>query len=196
MQDDEETASMTSKEKDFPYEPAYIACRRFNMTERELRRNVESGMLWWALNKKSGRYEVVGHLPGRSAAAFEKSRCGERMGIVSFVTGDSRGFLANLAWGAIWWILLFLLVLPFSDLQLGRVAFSATGLLGLVVWWSKVHPAPDVVYDGNVVRVPIKMGLGESYACTGGDLFDEVSTRRREDLQYLLGIGKYSKENW
>ena len=39
------------------------------------------------------------------------------------------------------------------------------------------------------------MEFGESYA-SGGDLFDEVSTRRREDLQYLLGIGKYSKEKW
>lgn len=31
---------------------------------------------------------------------------------------------------------------------------------------------------------------------SGDGLFDEVSTRRREDLQYLLGIGKYSKEKW
>ncbi len=31
---------------------------------------------------------------------------------------------------------------------------------------------------------------------SGDGLFDEVSTRRREDLQYLLGIGKYSKEWW
>ena len=33
--------------------------------------------------------------------------------------------------------------------------------------------------------------------CYGGDgFFDEVSTRRREDLQFLLGTGKYAKENW
>lgn len=31
---------------------------------------------------------------------------------------------------------------------------------------------------------------------TGEGLFDEVSTRRREDLQFLLGTGKYAKENW
>ena len=31
---------------------------------------------------------------------------------------------------------------------------------------------------------------------SGDGLFDEVSTRRREDLQYLLGIGKYSREKW
>ena len=41
---------------------------------------------------------------------------------------------------------------------------------------------------GNVVIVD---GGG-----SGDGLFDEVSTRRREDIQYLLGIGKYSKEKW
>ena len=30
----------------------------------------------------------------------------------------------------------------------------------------------------------------------GGGLFDEVSTARREDIQFLLGTGPYAKENW
>ena len=152
------------------------SCRRFHISDARLQALLDDGTLWYAVNPRNGISEVVGHR-------------------TSYPTDDSRGFLANLAWAAVWWILLFLLALPFSGLQLARAVFCATGLLGLVIWWSKVHPAPDVVYDGNVVRVPIKMGLGESYA-SGGDLFDEVSTRRREDLQYLLGIGKYSKEKW
>ena len=41
---------------------------------------------------------------------------------------------------------------------------------------------------GNVVIVD---GGG-----SGDGFFGEVSTRRREDIQYLLGIGKYSKEKW
>ena len=186
---------MDKRNNDYPYEPAYVAARRFNMTEEELRGNVKSGMLWWALNKRSRRYEVVGHLPGRSAVAFENSRSGERMGVVSFFTGESRGILANLAWGAIWWVLLFALVLPFSYLNLKSAAFCATTLLGLVVWWSKIHPAPDVTYDGDVVRVPVKMTRAEYCASVSGDgSFDEVSTRRQEELQWMLGTGKYAKD--
>lgn len=31
---------------------------------------------------------------------------------------------------------------------------------------------------------------------SGEGLFDEVSCRRREDIQFLTGTGKYAKENW
>ena len=53
-------------------------------------------------------------------------------------------------------------------------------VLGLKELFSPVR-GPVYVVDGG--------GSGEG-------LFDEVSTRRREDLQFLLGTGKYSKENW
>ena len=32
---------------------------------------------------------------------------------------------------------------------------------------------------------------GKNEYLTGGGMFDEISSRRREDLQWMLGIGKY-----
>ena len=37
---------------------------------------------------------------------------------------------------------------------------------------------------------------GRYHDYEGGELFDEVSTGRREDVQFLMGTGPYAKENW
>lgn len=37
---------------------------------------------------------------------------------------------------------------------------------------------------------------GRYHDYEGGGLFDEVSTGRREDVQFMMGTGPYAKENW
>ena len=77
-----------------------------------------------------------------------------------------------------------------------------TALEGVV--WALLCPVTLPIMVVGMFVVGIRHAFapvaGPVYVVDGGGsgdgFFDEVSTRRREDLQYLLGIGKYSKEKW
>ena len=73
-----------------------------------------------------------------------------------------------------------------------------------VLWGLLSFVTIPIMFFGTLflgIKEMFTPSAGNTYVVDGGGyegngLFDEVSTRRREDLQYLFGIGKYSKENW
>ena len=164
------------------WETMKSAARRYGVSDEVVSEHLKKE-LFWADDPRTGIRMVCGVLEKRE----------ERNGGASFwmVLGNllvcpTNRVGPNLMWGLVWGTVVVLLA--------SYVSFAGGCLFGLglgivkfiyAVKWDMEHP--------QEVRPVVYVDDG----CYGGDgFFDEVSTRRREDLQFLLGTGKYAKENW
>lgn len=143
---------------------------RTGLSEGEIRECFANGTLWWQLNRKRGVYEVVGDAcngrRGEGVTLREGPGAGEDVGswMLDFLIGKKFGDGVILS---IVWVLLFVTCMwPFT-------------LMGL---------AFEYMVRGDASMVG---QAGKNEYLTGGGMFDEISSRRREDLQWMLGIGKY-----
>lgn len=147
----------------YAYETCVQASVRTGLSERQIRDGIADGSLWWCFNAKRGIYEVGGNL--RKAAGLEgaSGRGGVLAWIGDFIIGKKygEGFFVSVIW-----VLLFLTVMwPIT-------------ILGLLMEYAAKGDASQIGQSGQ-------------YDVGGGGLFDEVSSRRREDMHWMLGIGKY-----
>ena len=95
--------------------------------------------------------------------------------------------------------MIFLLLLVMLDTN---HLVLATTLFFVVSLWCRVKPRGSAVaiaarehvnvnLDGTYNNDPLPTSFDVDFG--GGGIFDEVSSRRREDIQFLLGTGKYAR---
>ena len=146
-----------------PYETLEAAATRCGVTWADMRNLFEQGKVRWELNCEKWRYEIVGEIPSKL-----KIDCYDNPGVLgwigNFIIGKyyGEGFFVSVIW-----VLLFLSVMwPFTFVGL-LIEHAAKGEASLI-------------------------GQSGQYDTGGGGFFDEISSRRREDLHWMLGIGKYA----
>lgn len=152
-----------STDQRFPYETLEAAATRCGVTWADMRNLFEQGKVRWELNCEKWRYEIVGEIPSKL-----KIDCYDNPGVLgwigNFIIGKyyGEGFFVSVIW-----VLLFLSVMwPFTFVGL-LIEHAAKGEASLI-------------------------GQSGQYDTGGDGFFDEISSRRREDLHWMLGIGKYA----
>ena len=163
------------------WETMKSAARRYGVSEKDVREHLDRE-LFWADDSRTGIRVVCGVLSverDETKVSFWT--------VLEYLIGCPTNRVApNLLWFALWGTVV-ILTINCVDAVAGLILAIVMGIVKFVyaIKWEKEHPQEikPVVYVDD--------------GCCGGDgFFDEVSTRRREDLQFLLGIGKYSKKNW
>ena len=162
-----------SKDQRFPYETLESAALRFGTTQAYMHALFEQGTVRWELNCEKWRYEIVGDVPEK-LRVYKQLRARRQEGYTSssalvwigdFIIGKHFG---NGFFVSVLWVLLFVSFMwPFT-------------LMGLAL---------EYMIRGDASMVGMS---GSNEYLGGGGIFDEVSSRRREDLQWMLGIGKYA----
>lgn len=163
------------------WETMKSAARRYGVSEQVVSEHLKKE-LFWADDSRTGIRVVCGVL------SAEKDETGVSFWtVLEYLVGCPTNRIGpNLLWGAIWGTIAFTIMIYVSTIG-GFVIGMVLGIVKFIyaIKWEKEHP--------QEVRPVVYVDDG----CYGGDgFFDEVSTRRREDLQFLLGTGKYAKENW
>ena len=149
------------------HESPWAAGYRLGLSEGKVKSLMEKGELVYAYSPKHKKKILVGD-------GYVERKKGKRG--YAWDGGLIGGTIKYLLYGPksplgiVVWMLLLPVTLPIYVIFQCSMAFLYN------LWeWSK---NPPTTYYG------------------GGGLFDEVSTARREDLQFLLGTGPYAKENW
>lgn len=147
----------------YQYETCVQASVRTGLSEREIRDGIANGSLWWRFNAKRGLYEVAGERVRSGVGAGGCGLEGVLAWIGDFIIGRKygEGFFVSV----IWLLLEFTVMWPITIMGL-MIEYAARGEASLI-------------------------GQSGKSGTTGGGMFDEVSSRRREDLHWMLGIGKY-----
>lgn len=161
------------------------AARRYGVTKEVIKRHLDRQDLFRATDPKTKVLMICGALPESAKEREVESEKEVTFWTVIYyiLVCPTTGTLPNLMWGAFWMGFIMLIVCGGVGLY-GLVLAAAVGIAKIVycVKWDIDHPRKIV----PVEYVP--------YECGGGDgFFDEVSDRRRSDLQFLLGTGPFAK---
>ena len=138
------------------------AAERYGLTVKEVSQCFWNRSLVWDYNPVSGRWELVGDPPPRP---WRKNPSFKLWKAVWRYIMNPDTFWEMLTWG---------LMMPVT------LPLWVMGCIGMSI--------KDAIVSAKGEYIPVH--VGGDYG--GGGLFDEVSTRRREELQYLFGIGKYA----
>lgn len=135
--------------------------------------------LFRAKDPRTGIKMVCGALPpgaGRSEVEGHKDEDPVSMAMQYIFWCPTDKVLPNLVWGGFWLFILCSLIFNGHEV-VGGVIGGFIGVMKIItsVAWDKTHPVKErVVYVGP-----------EMYG--GGGLFDEVSSARKADIDFLLG---------
>lgn len=154
------------------YESTCAAGVRLGLDEEKVRELMDKGILVYAYSPKHKMRVLVGD-GFKEVEKGKKRHCWE-----SGIFGKIKGVL--------------------------RIFFCGPETHVEVVVWSLLMPVSvPLLFVSKLVTCWFKAfahlnDKGNYFPCDyeGVGLFDEVSTARREDIQFLLGTGPYAKENW
>ena len=154
------------------HESPWAAGYRLGLSEEKVKDLMDKGILVYAYSPKQKKKILVGD-------GYRERKDGERSftGVGDVFKGVFRFFISGPKSPVE--IVLWMLMLPIT-LPILLICQLAMAWMAAIVTLCK---------DCATLR-----GGHSDYG--GGGLFDEVSTARREDIQFLLGTGPYAKEKW
>ena len=166
-----------SKSDRMLYEPLRVSAWRFDMTEAEVKEHL-GRELAYVYDPKKNLMVVAGCLPTKEEKMAKELDGGWRNPLVSlmkFAYRQPKDAFEFCVWLFFGWLLI-----PLGIIMLILDCFFT--LLG-------------EMYDLHLVqrgkKKVVYFGGG-----TGDGFFDEVSTRRREEFQFLTGTGKYANDGY
>ena len=161
------------------------AARRYGVTKAVIRKNLDKQVLFRATDPRTKVLMICGALPESVAPRKEplEERTGFWKAIWYITVCPTTGTMPNLMWAAFWMTLSLLVAFNVDPLAGFLIVLPASvGKLIYDVKWDLAHPRKIVPIE----YVPYEVGGGDGF-------FDEVSTRRRSDLQFLLGTGPFAE---
>ena len=160
------------------WETMKSAARRYGVSESLVKDGIGKE-LFWADDPETGIRVVGGVLSKQgdwSNVPFWT--------VVEYVIGcPTNRVLPNLVWFGVWGTVV-MTVMSKVDIFAGICLSVILGIVKLVyaVKWEKEHPQ----------EVKSVVWVDDGY-CGGDGFFDEVSTRRRSDIQFLMGTGPFAR---
>jgi len=174
------------------YEDVNVAAKRYGVPVAVISERLKKKQLFWAKDPNTGVMMVCGALPDW-IKKYENEKPAETGGVSVLkalwylIVCPAKGVVPNILWAVFWIVLCSVLgscvngILGMS-LLIGVSSVKFVLSLKAAIEWELEHPQDP----NKVVYID-----GGDY---GGDgFFDEVSDRRRADLQFLLGTGPYAK---
>ena len=184
----------TIKIKGVVYEIVNSAARRYGVSAQVIQEHFGKE-LFRATDPRTGINMICGALPDEVVREYRE---GEKVRITPgavmeflFACPTNR-FLPNLLWLGIW-SGISSLIGSMTELMVGVAVAVFVGVVKLcfVLKYEMEHPKKKVVGAGAGMSFADMDAL--YYGGSGGGFFDEVSTRRRSDLQFLLGTGPFAQ---
>jgi len=163
------------------------AAKRYGVTKEVIKRNLDRQVLFRAADPRTKVLMVCGALPEGAEGMARQAEKSEGTGfwtvIYYIIACPTNAVMPNLMWTAFWMTVILLFAFNVDPLGGFVIALAvATGKFIYAVKWDLDHPRKIVPIE----YVP--------YECGGGDgFFDEVSTRRRSDIQFLMGTGPFAE---
>ncbi len=160
------------------------AARRYGVSKEVVKKYLDKQVLFRATDPRTKVLMICGALP--ESASARKEPVHEKTGFLTviyyIIACPTNAVMPNLLWIA-FWITVGMTVMAKVDIMAGIVIGLAVAIPKFIyaVKWDLDHPRKIVPIE----YVPYEVGGGDGF-------FDEVSTRRRSDLQFLLGTGPFA----
>ena len=160
------------------------AARRYGVSKEVIKKYLDKQVLFRATDPRTKVLMICGALP--ESAVERKEPLEERTGfwtvMLYIIACPTNSTTPNLLWIAFWMTIIMLVAFN-VDPMAGFVIGLLVGIPKFIyaVKWDMEHPQKVVPIE----YVPYEVGGGDGF-------FDEVSTRRRSDLQFLLGTGPFA----
>lgn len=161
------------------WETMKSAARRYGVSESVVKDGLGKKLLFWADDPDTG-IRVVGGVLNRQG---DWSRVSFWTVMEYLVCCPTNRAVPNLLWLGLWGTAVLLLINK-VDMMAGLGLGVVMGIVKFVyaIKWEKEHPQ----------EVKSVAWVDDGY-CGGDGFFDEVSTRRRSDIQFLMGTGPFAR---
>lgn len=162
------------------------AARRYGVSKEVVKKYLDKQVLFRATDPRTKVLMICGALPEGAEGMARQTEKSEGTGfwtvIYYIIACPTNAVMPNLLWIA-FWITVGMTVMAKVDIMAGIVIGLAVAIPKFIyaVKWDLDHPRKIVPIE----YVPYEVGGGDGF-------FDEVSTRRRSDLQFLLGTGPFA----